>query len=46
MTDPNVIAPITRSMVGAPAPKPASEAEAGTGRKGTVQIPYYEDLEE
>jgi acetolactate synthase-1/2/3 large subunit len=41
MTDPNVIAPVTRAMVGAPPPKPATES----GEPGTVQIPYYEDLE-
>jgi acetolactate synthase-1/2/3 large subunit len=41
MTDPNVIAPVTRAMVGAPPPKLAAE----TGEAGTVQIPYYDDLE-
>jgi acetolactate synthase-1/2/3 large subunit len=41
MTDPNVIAPITRAMVGAPPARPAAETGAG----GTVQIPYYDDLE-
>jgi acetolactate synthase-1/2/3 large subunit len=41
MTDPNVIAPVTRTMVGAPPPKPAAETAEG----GTVQIPYYDDLE-
>ena len=41
MTDPNVIAPTTRAMVGAPPAKPAAETGAG----GTVQIPYYDDLE-
>jgi acetolactate synthase-1/2/3 large subunit len=36
MTDPNVIAPVTRAMVGAPAPKPEASK---------VQLPYYDDLE-
>jgi acetolactate synthase-1/2/3 large subunit len=41
MTDPNVIAPVTRAMVGAPPPKAARERAEGE----TVQIPYYDDLE-
>jgi acetolactate synthase-1/2/3 large subunit len=41
MTDPNVIAPVTRAMVGAPPPMPAAEES----KPGTVQIPYYDDLE-
>ncbi|CAG0966606.1 acetolactate synthase I/II/III large subunit [Myxococcaceae bacterium] len=40
MTDPSVIAPITRAMVGAA--KPAAEKAAPDG--GGVRIPYYEDL--
>ncbi len=40
MSDPSVIAPVTVSMVGAPRPKePAGESES-------IQIPYYEDIEE
>ncbi len=39
MTDPNVIAPATRAMIGAPAPKPTEAAEPET-----VKVPYYEDL--
>jgi acetolactate synthase-1/2/3 large subunit len=41
MTDPNVIAPVTRAMVGG-----ASAAQgAAQGESGPVQIPYYDDLE-
>ena len=43
MTDPAVIAPITRAMVGGA--KPAAKAgEAGAAEGGGVRIPYYEDL--
>ena len=41
MTDPSVIAPVTRAMVGSPPPKPGPEK----GPSGPVQIPYYDDLE-
>ncbi len=41
MTDPNVIAPVTRAMVGTPAPRPKA-----SGESESVQIPYYEDLED
>jgi acetolactate synthase-1/2/3 large subunit len=40
MTDPNVIAPVTRAMVGQPAAPKAKKGEAET-----VAIPYYDDLE-
>jgi acetolactate synthase-1/2/3 large subunit len=40
MTDPNVIAPVTRAMVGQPAAPKAKKVEAET-----VAIPYYDDLE-
>ena len=40
MTDPSVIAPITIAMVGAARSQEQQDAE------GTVQIPYYEDLEQ
>ena len=39
MTDPSVIAPVTRAMVGAPAARPEPS------QAGPVQIPYYDDLE-
>ncbi len=39
MTDPSVIAPITRAMVGTPA------ARREPSQAGPVQIPYYDDLE-
>lgn len=43
MTDPAVIAPITRAMVGAA--KPAAKPEGGApAEPGPVRIPYYEDL--
>jgi acetolactate synthase-1/2/3 large subunit len=41
MTDPSVIAPVTRAMVGAPPPRPGAEKD----QAGPVQIPYYDDLE-
>jgi acetolactate synthase-1/2/3 large subunit len=41
MTDPNVIAPVTLAMIGAPAPRPEAKAEAET-----VKVPYYEDLDD
>lgn len=41
MTDPNVIAPVTRAMVGSPPPAPGAKK----GEAGPVQIPYYDDLE-
>jgi acetolactate synthase-1/2/3 large subunit len=40
MTDPNVIAPVTRAMVGQPAAPKAKK-----GEPETVAIPYYDDLE-
>lgn len=43
MTDPAVIAPITRAMVGAAAPA-LRDASDGGGESGPVRIPYYEDL--
>jgi acetolactate synthase-1/2/3 large subunit len=42
MTDPSVISPITVAMVGGARPPAPPDAEAG----GTVQIPYYADLED
>ncbi len=44
MTDPNVIAPVTVAMVGGA--RPPTPAPAGTPAKSTIQIPYYENLEE
>ena len=45
MTDPSVIAPVTRSMIGTP----RKERPAGTATKpkdASIQIPYYEDLKD
>jgi acetolactate synthase-1/2/3 large subunit len=44
MTDPSVISPITVAMVGGARPQPTSPADAGA--KSTIQIPYYENLED
>jgi acetolactate synthase-1/2/3 large subunit len=41
MSDPSVISPITIAMVGGPRPQ---ETQDGEGQ--SIQIPYYEDLEE
>ena len=41
MTDPSVIAPVTMAMVGGPRPQ---KKEAS--KDDSVQIPYYEDLED
>jgi len=43
MSDPSVIAPVTIAMVGGPRP-PAAEEQGGGGE--SIQIPYYEDLDE
>jgi acetolactate synthase-1/2/3 large subunit len=42
MTDPSVISPITIAMVGGAKPPASPGAEGG----GSVQIPYYSDLED
>ncbi len=44
MTDPKVIAPVTIAMVGGA--RPAATAPTGADAKSTIQIPYYENLEE
>ncbi len=44
MTDGSVIAPITISMVGGARPQPPAGASAES--KETIQIPYYENLED
>jgi len=43
-----VIAPVTIAMVGGPRPEPPT-GEKGNGENeedGSIQIPYYEDLED
>jgi acetolactate synthase-1/2/3 large subunit len=40
MTDPAVIAPVTLAMIGGP------RAQAPAEQGGTIQIPYYDDLEQ
>jgi acetolactate synthase-1/2/3 large subunit len=40
MSDPSVIAPVTRAMVGGARPRDREESP-----EGSIQIPYYEDLE-
>jgi acetolactate synthase-1/2/3 large subunit len=42
MTDPSVISPVTVAMVGGARPQPAAVTDA----KSTIQIPYYENLED
>lgn len=44
MTDPSVISPVTVAMVGGARPQPASAPSADA--KSTIQIPYYENLED
>ncbi|MEE9282172.1 MAG: thiamine pyrophosphate-binding protein [Myxococcota bacterium] len=48
MTDGSVIAPVTRSMIGAPRRESETPASGGAAKKKdeTVQIPYYEDLKD
>ncbi len=46
LTDPNVIAPITRSMVGSSRAVGESAGREGGAGGGSVPLPYYEDLEE
>ena len=48
MTDPSVIAPVTRSMIGAPRRESETPASGAAARKKdeTIQIPYYENLKD
>jgi acetolactate synthase-1/2/3 large subunit len=41
MSDPSVISPVTLAMVGGGRPQTTEQ-----GKDGSIQIPYYEDLDE
>ena len=45
MTDPSVIAPVTRSMVGTPQKERPASPESKP-KDASIQIPYYEDLKD
>ena len=45
MTDPSVIAPVTRSMIGTPRKDRPPSAETKP-KDASIQIPYYEDLKD
>lgn len=46
MSDPSVIAPVTISMVGGARPANKEGAKKGKDGRESIQIPYYEDLDE
>jgi acetolactate synthase-1/2/3 large subunit len=45
MSDPSVISPITVAMVGGPRPATTAEKKED-GESPSIQIPYYEDLDD